>query len=72
MADLELWVIYEHPKEYPDKYVARKWILDKPSSEVVFGNTIEEARLAIPKGLTRFLPDKEDDKVIVEIWLGKI
>ena len=72
MADLELWVVYKHPKEYPNKFVARKWILDKPSSETVFGNTINEARLAIPKGLTRFLPDTQDDKCIVEIWLGKI
>lgn len=69
MTDVELWVIYEHPKDYPDKFVARKWILDKPTSEIVLGNTIEEARLGIPKGLTRFLPEKEDDIVIVEIWI---
>lgn len=69
MNNLELWVIYKHPKEYPDKFVARMWILDKPSSDVVFGNTIREVRIAIPKGLTRFLPDSEDDPKIAEIWL---
>ncbi|GAG89933.1 unnamed protein product [marine sediment metagenome] len=66
---LELWVVYKHPLDYPDKFVARKWILDKPSSETVIGGTINEARIAIPKGLTRFLPDAEDDKSIVETWL---
>jgi len=69
MNNLELWVIYKHPKDYPDKFVARKFIFDKPTFEVVIGNDINEVRLAIPKGLTRFLPDAEDDKVIVEIWL---
>jgi len=69
MTNVELWVVYKHPKDYPDKFVARKWILDKPTSEVVIGNTIEEVRIAIPKGLTRFLPDVTDDPVIVEIWL---
>jgi len=66
---MELWVIYKHPKDYPDKYVARKWILDEPTSEAVFANTLEEARLAIPKGLIRMERNNQDDPCIVEIWL---
>ena len=66
---MELWVVYEHPSDYPNKFVARKFVLDQPTAEIVIGGTIEEARLGIPKGLTRFLPDKEDDECIVEIWL---
>lgn len=64
-----LWAIYKHPLDYPDKYVARKFILDRPTSETIIGNTLEEVRIGIPKGLTRFLPEKEDDRVIVEIWM---
>jgi len=67
--NLTNWTIYKHPKDYPDKVVARKFILDKPTSEIIIGNTIEEVRSGIPKGLTRFLPDERDDSVIVETWL---
>ena len=69
MERLELYTVYKHPKDYPTKFVARKFILDKPTPITVIGNTIEEVRLGIPKGLTRFLPDEKDDPVIVEIWL---
>ena len=66
---LTIWVIYKHPLDYPDKFVARKFILDKPTFEIVIGNTVDEVRIGIPKGLTRFLPDKKDDRTIVEIWI---
>ena len=66
---MELWVVYKNPSDFPDKFVTRKFILDQPTAEIVIGSNIEEARLGIPKGLIRFLPDKEDDKSIVEIWL---
>lgn len=69
MESIELYAVYKHPKDYPTKFVARKYILDKPTSITIIGDTIEEVRRGMPKGLTRFLPDEKDDPVIVEIWL---
>lgn len=64
-----LWTIYKHPSDYPDKYVARKFILDKPTSEILIGDTLEEIRKMLPLGLTRFDRNPEDDPVIVETWI---
>jgi len=66
---IDVWVIYKHPIDFPDKFVARKWVLDKPTNEVVIGNNLEEVRLGLPKGLTKFQPDETDDKHIIENWL---
>ncbi len=69
MTEVPLWVVYKHPENFPDKFVTVKFILDKPTSEILLGGTLEEARLGIPKGLIRLAPDARDDKSIVEIWL---
>ena len=66
---LTMWVIYKHPSDYPDEFVARKFILDKPTSEIKTSDTIETLRLLLPMGLTRVERDDSDDPVIVEAWL---
>ena len=64
-----LWTVYKHPRDYPDKFVARKFVLDKPTSEILIGNTLEEIRTLLPKGLTRMERDENDKPVIVETWI---
>jgi len=71
---LEMWTIYDHPRDHPNHYVARKFR--------VSGNQIEATKDLIVMGkldnfraymkargkvnLGRFL---EDDPVIVETWV---
>jgi hypothetical protein len=69
MTELPIYVIYEYPIDYPDKYIARKFILDKPTGECFIANSLEEIREKLPKGLTCFDRDPTDDKCIVESWL---
>ena len=64
-----LWTIYKHPLDYPNKYIARKFILDKPTLEIKIGDTLEEVRELLPIGLTRFERNPNDDPIIVEIWM---
>lgn len=66
---LELWTIYKHPSDYPNEFVARKFILDKPTSEIKTSDTIETLRLLLPMGLTRVERNDGDDPVIVETWM---
>ena len=66
---VELWTIYKHPKDYPNKFVARKFVLDKPTEEILIGDTLEEVRKLLPKGLTRFERNPSDVLSIVETWL---
>jgi len=67
---MEIWTIYKHPLDYPEKFVARKFIFDKPTSEILIGDTLEEIRKLLPGGLTRIERDPKDDPVIVEAWIG--
>ena len=64
------WTIYKHPLDYPNKYVARKFVLDKPTSEILVGGTLEEIRKLLPLGLTCIDRHETDDPVIVETWLS--
>ena len=67
--ELTIWVIYKHPKDYPDNFVARKFILDKPTPEILIGSTLEEIRKLLPPGSTRFDRYETDDPVIIEAWI---
>lgn len=81
---LTLYVIYDHPLDYPDKWVVRPQIvLRRPGTggsevsaqEVVeFGramgaDSLEEARLLIPPGLANIGRMANDDPKIHEVWI---
>lgn len=71
---LSIWTIYDHPKDYPDCFVAREYqIVDGlttatenfmacPTLEVLRGHFIEI-------GLTCIARSADDDPAIVESWL---
>ena len=73
---LVMWVMYESPSDYPNEFVARKWVIRsgavhpiytyyiKRSSDI---ETIREELLAL--GLTRVPRNESDDANIVETWL---
>lgn len=68
-ARFPLICIYKHPIDYPDKYVARLWDINKPTNIIVLADTIEELRGAIPKGMVRINRNEKDDPCIVEVWI---
>lgn len=70
---LTLYVIYDHPKDFPNHFVVRRnhvngtyRVVDSFCHVV---DTIEQARECIPQGLYRFDRDESDDPVIVETWM---
>lgn len=65
---LEIWVIYDKPKDFPDHFVARKWLNDTPTQEVRQSDSLEALRRMLPEGLYRQPRDKHDDLTIVESW----
>ncbi len=70
---LVMYVIYDHPKDFPDKFIARRWEDNGgepvPCNVVKVGETIEEVRAALPAGLACFTRYPSDDPVIVETWM---
>ena len=76
MADkdvLTMWTIYEHPRDYPEGYVARHWLIDgsEPRDGVArYRPDLEAARAAIPSRYGYCLPaDPDDDPTVVETWI---
>lgn len=68
------YVIYDHPKDFPDKFVVRRWDIGPGSVTPQPGifaeaDSLDDARDAIPAGLTRMPVFENDDPVIAEVWM---
>jgi hypothetical protein len=72
---LDMWVIYEHPKDHPEHYVLRRWRLYRgqpdatPDPEFLLCPTLELARAAVPPGTFNLGRSLEQDPVIKEVWV---
>lgn len=70
---LDIWTIYDHPKDFPDGYVVRLWHVGpdglERSTEAYGRATLEEARAMVPEGLYRMPAETADDEAILESWL---
>jgi len=70
-----MWTVYDHPKDYPDKYVARRFDVGrdgtKMSNSIIIAGDLEVLRtiLAIEMQLTCLPRSKDDDAVILETWV---
>lgn len=71
---LDVWTVYDRPRDFPDLFVARKWRivpgdLPMPSSEIITATSLLALRNALPPGLVCLLRDKNDEPKIIEVWL---
>ena len=66
---LEMWVIYERPKDFPDKFVARRWDNSRPTQDTIVENSLKEVRSKLPPWMIRFPRNESDDACIVETWM---
>jgi len=70
---LSIWVVYDHPRDFPDSFVARKFLLDQPTEVVMVAGTLDEIRDIIRRTAGQPLAcisrSPDDDPVIVESWL---
>ena len=64
------WVIYDHPEDYPDYYVARQWKDQEVCAGLMFSDRLDEVRSFLRNlGLAPFTRSCEDDTKILEIWM---
>lgn len=73
--ELPIWTIYEHPADYPDRYVARLWIV-KEGHQIETGSMMASPSLHLIRAflehtmhLSVIPRSPEDDPVIVESWM---
>ena len=62
------WCIYDHPKDYPNHFVLRRWEWETPDMECQLFDTLEAARAAVPPGLV-CMTHPNDDPAIAETWI---
>jgi len=69
---MDIWTIYDHPRDQPDKFVMRKW---QVTEEIVAGpkvvaDSLDELRdLALTNGMVCVTRHTTDDPKIVESWI---
>lgn len=73
---LTLYTVYDHPADYPQSVVVRRWFLTgdvaspEPGSPYLIGPSIDRIRMTLEsEGLYRIPRDPADDPVIAEVWL---
>lgn len=72
---LGIWTIYDHPTDFPDYFIARKWIIggkiDEPQAtdEILMDKDLDQLRAKLPVGLYCMPRNAMDDSVIIETWV---
>jgi hypothetical protein len=75
MTTLAMWTVYDNPKDYPGKFVARRFDVDasgpKPSASIIVAEDLETLQdiLQFEMGLVKLMRSPEDEPQIVETWL---
>lgn len=72
-TEISMWVVYEHPRDYPDSFVVRRHDVvrgstPRPTEEYHVAASLVEARQHVPPGLYRQSRYEDDDQNIVEVW----
>lgn len=69
-GSLDVWTVYDNPKDYPGWFVARRFTLDGPTGDTMTARRLEDLRNSLmTMGLTCIPRSPEDDPVIVESWI---
>jgi len=66
---LPIITMYRHPSDWPDKFIARLWDLNKPTNLFMIADTYQELIDKLPFHMHRVPRRKDDDPVIIESWL---
>jgi hypothetical protein len=67
---LSLWTVFDHPKDFPDTFVARRFEAGNgPTDDVVSGELALIREAMTRCGLYRLARAPSDDPKIVETWL---
>ncbi len=71
---LTVWVIYDHPLDYPQGYVLRaQYAMEDQTVKVDtvawFASNPDDLRAIVPMGYTKLMPMQGDDPAILETWI---
>ena len=76
VTPLVMWTVYEHPKDCPGEYVARKFVITEdfygPTYESISSRSLRDVRNVLRRlyrGLIQLKRLPDDGPDIVEVWL---
>lgn len=74
MSSLSMWTVYDHPKDFPNCYVARRFEVDRdgtrPTTDLMVSGDLELLRQTLQKrGLYCIASDPADAACILETWI---
>lgn len=73
--ELPMIVVYDHPLDFPDSFVARAYDVSHqkqkviPTDLIMLGSTLNDIRKGIPDNFFRLERSALDDENIVESWV---
>lgn len=70
--ELVQWTIYTNIAEYPNKFVAVKWLVlpePAPTTELLVADTLMELRGQLCGAFVCTARHESDDPTIVEVWI---
>jgi hypothetical protein len=74
---ITFWVLYDHPRDYPQGYVLRAQWSKRGDPDVVIADkiawyaaTLDELRAILPPGVVRMGPMPGDNPCIAEVWMA--
>lgn len=71
-APFRQYAIYDHPRDYPDHFVVREWLIfpgHTQPGDAWLAETIEEARTVLPSGTTQISGPDPKDPILIEVWM---
>lgn len=68
-----MYTIYFNPSDFPGKFVLRAYHIGRGTVEAddkfKLGDSANEVRQHVPKGLVNIGRNADDDPVILEVWI---
>jgi hypothetical protein len=66
---LNIWTVFDHPRDYPNGFIARRFELDQPTQDAFTGQ-LDAIRDALMRcGLYRLKRNDADHPSVLETWL---
>lgn len=73
--ELSIWTIYSMTdqqkigQETDPVFVARRFVLDRPTDDMLIASTLDDLRSMLPQGLYRMPRMLDEDISIIEVWI---
>lgn len=74
-GEFSMWVIYDHPRDFPNTFVAKRWAVrdnrgEVPTTDMIVSPDLIALReIMALKGLICMDRHPTDPEVIIEVWL---